>query len=187
MENYESLNFDLPDEDVIVIENGGGESDAWILYFDSIINVSGNRVGEIVISLNKQYLVSIKLLFECTNNTTEYEACIIDLEAALELKAKKLEVFEDSLLIICEVKGEWQTKDEKLKLYQNYLLRLANEFEEIKFTHTSRDKNQFADALVTLALMTQIDTRSKIQLIDIEVRSFQAHCYSIKESPDGKP
>jgi hypothetical protein len=27
MENYEPLNFDLPDEDVIVIENRGGESD----------------------------------------------------------------------------------------------------------------------------------------------------------------
>ena len=27
MENYEPLNFDLPDEDVIVIEKEGGESD----------------------------------------------------------------------------------------------------------------------------------------------------------------
>jgi hypothetical protein len=35
--------------------------------------------------------------------------------------------------------------------------------------------------------MTQVDTRSKIQPIDIEVRSFQAHCCLIEESPDGKP
>jgi ribonuclease HI len=109
------------------------------------------------------------------------------LEAALELKAKKLEVFRDSLLIICQVKGEWQTKDEKLNLYQNYLLRLANEFKEIKFTHISRDKNQFVDVLATLASMTQVDAKSKIQPIDIEVRSLQAHCCLIEESPDGKP
>ncbi|XP_011016316.1 PREDICTED: uncharacterized protein LOC105119820, partial [Populus euphratica] len=102
------------------------------------------------------------LLFECTNNTAEYEACIIGLEAALELKAKKLEVFGDSLLIIYQVKVEWKTKDEKLKLYQSYLLRLANEFEEIKFTHISRDKNQFADALATLASMTQVDAKRPI-------------------------
>jgi len=152
MEYYESLNFDLPDEDVIIIENGGGENDQWTLYFDGAVNVSGNGAGAVVISPeNKQYPVSTRLLFECTNNKVEYEACIIGLEAALELKAKKLKVFGDSLLIICQVKGEWQTKDEKLKLYQNYLLRLANEFEEIKFTHISRDKNQFADALATLA------------------------------------
>jgi ribonuclease HI len=163
MKNYEPLNFDLPDEDVIIIENGGGESDTWTLYFDGAVNVSGNGAEVVVISPeNKQYPVSARLLFECTNNTAEYEACIIGLEATLELKAKKLEVFGDSLLIIYQVKGEWQTKDEKLKLYQNYLLRLAIEFEEIKFTHISRDKNQFADALATLALMTQVDIRSKI-------------------------
>jgi hypothetical protein len=66
-------------------------------------------------------------------------------------------------------------------------LRLANEFEEIKFTHISKNKNQFASALATLASMTQVDTRSKIQPIDIEVRRFQAHCCLIEESPDGKP
>jgi ribonuclease HI len=71
---------------------------------------------------------------------TEYEAYIISLEAALELKVKKLEVFRDSMLIICQVKKGWQTNDEKLKPYQNYLLKLANEFEEIKFTHMSIDK-----------------------------------------------
>ncbi|KAG5235382.1 RNA-directed DNA polymerase (Reverse transcriptase), Ribonuclease [Salix suchowensis] len=60
------------------------------------------------------------------------------------------------MLIICQVKGEWKTKDEKLKLYQNYLVKLASEFEEVKFTHMSRDKNQFADALATLASMVQI-------------------------------
>ncbi|XP_061960352.1 uncharacterized protein LOC133681211 [Populus nigra] len=188
MKNYEPLNFDLLDEDVIVIEKGGGESDTWTLYFDGAVNVSRNGAEAVVISPeNKQYPVSIRLLFECTNNMAEYEACIIGLEATLELKANKLEVFGDSLLIICQVKGEWQTKDEKLKLYQNYLLRLANEFEEIKFTHISRDKNQFADALTTLDSMTQVDIRSKIQPIDIEVRSFQAHCCLIEESPDGKP
>ncbi|XP_061951794.1 uncharacterized protein LOC133674601 [Populus nigra] len=188
MDDYESLNFDLLDEDVIVVENESGESDQWTLYFDGAVNVSGNGAGAIVISLeNKQYPVSTRLLFECTNNTAEYEACIIGLEAALELKAKKLEVFGDSLLIICQVKGEWQTKDKKLRLYQSYILKLADEFEEIKFTHISRDKNQFADALATLASMTQADAKSKIQPINIEVRSFQAHCYFIEESPDGKP
>jgi len=42
----------------------------------------------------------------------EYEACILGLEAALELKIKKIDVYGDSMLIICQVKGEWQTKGE---------------------------------------------------------------------------
>jgi hypothetical protein len=73
-------------------------------------------------------------------------------------------------LIIYQVNGEWQTKDEKLKFYKDYLSKLANEFEEIKFTHISKDKNQFVDALTTLASMTQINIGSRIQPISIEIR-----------------
>jgi len=98
----------------------------------------------------------------------EYKAYIIGLEVTFELKDGKLEVYRDSLLIICQVKGEWQIKDEKLKPYQNYLLKSASKFEEIKFTH-NRDKNQFVDVLATLAFMTQIVTGGKIQLINIKV------------------
>ena len=61
------------------------------------------------------------------------------------------------------MKVEWKTNDEKLKTYQDYLLKLANEFKEIKFNHINRDKNQFANALATLALMTHINIGSRIQ------------------------
>jgi ribonuclease HI len=46
------------------------------------------------------------LHFECTNNTAEYEAYILGLEAALEMKIRKVDVYGDSILIICQVKGE---------------------------------------------------------------------------------
>ena len=55
------------------------------------------------------------------------------------------------------MKEVWQNKDEKLRPCQDYLSKLANEFEEIKFILMSRDENQFADALATLASMTQIN------------------------------
>ena len=66
------------------------------------------------------------------------------------------------MLIICQVKGEWQTKEEKLRPYQEYLSMLAKEFEEIKFTHLGREGNHFADALATLAAMTTIDLKYKV-------------------------
>jgi len=43
------------------------------------------------------------------------------------------------MLIICQVKEEWQTKEERLRLYQEYMSKLAREFEEIKFTHLGRE------------------------------------------------
>jgi len=45
-EEYKPLNFDFPDEDVLAVE-----SDWWTMYFDGIVNVSGNRVGAVIISL----------------------------------------------------------------------------------------------------------------------------------------
>jgi ribonuclease HI len=77
------------------------------MYFDGVVNISGNGAGVVITSLEKkQYLISMKLLFECTKNTVEYETCIIGLEDALELKVEKLDVYGDSMLIICQVKGK---------------------------------------------------------------------------------
>ena len=56
--------------------------------------------------MGSNILFSVWLQFEYTNNTAEYETCIIGLEVALELKVKKLEAFGDFMLIICKVKGE---------------------------------------------------------------------------------
>ena len=79
----------------------------WTMFFDRAVNVYGNVAGAMIISLDqKQYPILVKLHFECTNNTTEYEACILGLEAALELKVRKIDVYGDSMLIICQVKGE---------------------------------------------------------------------------------
>ena len=107
VEDYEQLNFDLPNEDVLAVENDGGENDQWTMYFDGDVNVVGNR-AEVVIFFQKekQYLVSVRLQFKRTNNKAKYKVCIIGLESALDLKAEKLDFYGHSLLIICQVKGE---------------------------------------------------------------------------------
>jgi hypothetical protein len=50
-----------------------------------------------------------------------------------------------------------------------------------------KDKNQFANVLATLASMTQINIRSRIQGISIIIGNLQAHYYSLEESVDGEP
>jgi len=83
IEDCEPLIFDFPDEDVLIIK-GGGELDWWTMYFNIIVNVYVNRARAMIISLDKkQYPVSTKLQFKHTNNTIEYKAYILGLEAAL--------------------------------------------------------------------------------------------------------
>jgi len=152
------------------------------------MNVYGNRVGIVIISHNKKhYSVSVKLHFECTNNTTEYEACILVLKAALELKIRKIDVYGDSMLIIYQVKREWQTKKGKLRSYQEYLSTLAEEFEEIKFTHLRREGNHFVDVLAILAAMATIDLGHKVLHVHINIINYPTHCCSVEEEIDGKP
>ena len=73
----------------------------------------------------------------------------------------------DSSLIIFQVKGKGQTKDEKLRPYQEYLSKLAREFEEIKFTHLEREESH-SDVLVTLTSMARIDFGHKVQPVHID-------------------
>ena len=186
MEDYEPLNFDFPDEDMLSIEKE--KLYWWTMYIDDVVNVYDNGVGVVIISPDKkQYSISIKLQFRCTNNTTEYGACILRLEAALELNIRKIDVYRDSMLIIFQVKGEWKTKEEKLRPYQEYLSKLVGEFEEIEFTHLGREGNQFADVLAILASMASIDFGHKVQPVHIDIRNNPAHCCLIEGEIDGNP
>ncbi|XP_039173371.1 uncharacterized protein LOC120295840 [Eucalyptus grandis] len=77
------------------------EEDTWTMFFDGAVNLSGSGTGAVLISPNGQhYPVAAKLMFPCTNNIAEYEACIIGLQAAIGMEVSKLKVFGDSALII---------------------------------------------------------------------------------------
>ncbi|PKI52415.1 hypothetical protein CRG98_027196 [Punica granatum] len=116
----------------------------------------------------------------------EYEACILGLQAAIDFKVKELEVFGDSMLTIFQTLGQWKTKDAKLVPYHEYLEELTKSFEKILFTYTPRAKNQFADALATLASMASISEGNIIEPLEIGVAKGPAHCNAIEVS-EAKP
>ncbi|XP_021662685.2 uncharacterized protein LOC110651618 [Hevea brasiliensis] len=154
--DYEALDFEFPNKHINVIdEETEGQDDIRQMYFNGAVNLSSNRIGTILVSPDrKHFLIVVKLRFECTKNVTEYDACVNGLQVAIEMKVKKLKVYGDSALIIYQVKGDWQTRDLKLIPYQKYLLEQNKKFDEISFTHLGCNKNQFANALATLEVMT---------------------------------
>ncbi|XP_039169302.1 uncharacterized protein LOC120293665 [Eucalyptus grandis] len=136
------------------------EEDTWTMFFDGAVNLSGSA---------------------------EYEACILGLQAAIEMGVTKLKVFGDSTLIILQTLGEWKTKDAKLVPYHGYLEKLARKFQDISFEYLPRIHNQFADALATLSSMLQATKRLEVEPLKIEVLARQAYCMAITEELDGKP
>ncbi|XP_019435936.1 PREDICTED: uncharacterized protein LOC109342385 [Lupinus angustifolius] len=116
----------------------------------------------------------------------QYEACILRLNATIDSKAKVLEVFGDSALVIHKIKGEWKTRDMKLVPYRDYILELVNQFDQIDFYHIPREDNRLADALATLSSMFHVGEDSLL-LFQIRDNTESAYCNVVEKEPDGKP
>ena len=100
------------------------------MYFDGALNALGHGVGTVLISPEGNHCpFTTKLSFDCTNNVAEYEACVMGLQAAIEKKIKKLTVYGDSALVICQLNGEWEIRDSKLVPYQEFIKGLIEQFE----------------------------------------------------------
>ena len=128
----------FPNKDVMALEPelDSMEPWHWKLYFERAANSTENGVGAVLVSpKGQQILVSVKLNFNWTNNVTEYKACIVGLQVALEFDAYDLSVFVDSLLIISQIEGKWQAWDTKLIPYQKCVNYLISKFRDIKFAY----------------------------------------------------
>ena len=71
------------------------------MVFDGASNALGNRIDAVIVSPEGYHTpFTARLCFHCTNNMAEYEAIILGLKAAIDLRMKFLSVYEDSALVI---------------------------------------------------------------------------------------
>ena len=99
LEEAEEIEEDFLDEDII-----GIEMESWKMYFDGATNQNRSGIRALLISPKGAHIpFSGRLNFPATNNATEYEDCIMGLQAALSLGVKELEVYGDSALIISQI------------------------------------------------------------------------------------
>ena len=103
------MNFEFPDEIIMLVtdcedpgpDEGPEEESRWSMYFDAAPNALGNGIGFVIISPEGCHTpFTSRLCFNCTNNMAEYEACIMGLRAAIDLRIKLLSIFGDSALVI---------------------------------------------------------------------------------------
>ncbi|MCQ7416301.1 reverse transcriptase domain-containing protein [Salmonella enterica] len=190
IDDYEPMKFDFPDEFVstIMVEKEISDLETWTMLFDGASNELGHGIGVVLISPEgKLFPLTAKLSFDCTHNMAEYEACSMGIQTALDMKIKKLRVLGDSMLVIHQLRGEWETRDTKLLPYKKLILDLSHKFEEITFDYLPRESNQIADALATLAVMFNIDPNHEVQPIKMGRVDVSASCMNIEEEFDDKP
>ena len=98
-EEAKEIEGEFSDEDIM-----GIEVESWKIYFDRTTNQNGSGIGLLLISPKGTHIPFFgRLNFPATNNATEYEACIMGIQAAQGLGEKELEVYRDSTLIISQI------------------------------------------------------------------------------------
>lgn len=73
----------------------------WKLFFDGSRHKNGIGVGILIINPQgnpTQFMFELK--YSCSNNEVEYEALIVGLEILMNMKARNIEIYGDSQLII---------------------------------------------------------------------------------------
>jgi ribonuclease HI len=76
----------------------------------------------------------LRLEFKTTNNEAEYEAVIAGLGMALELGAESVEVWSDSQVIVGHIRGEFEAKGEKMKMYLSKVHNMQSSFQKFCIT-----------------------------------------------------
>ncbi|XP_034680039.1 uncharacterized protein LOC117910094 [Vitis riparia] len=150
------------------------------MYFDGATNQSGYEIGVLLVSPQGDHIPrSIHLTFfdrhPITNNIVEYEAYILGLDTSLELGIRQMEVFGDSNSILRQIQGDWKTRDAKLRSYHAYLELLVGRFDDLRYVHLPRAKNQFVDALAIIAYSVDIPIDVVVRPLLIELRSTPAY------------
>ncbi|XP_016740125.1 uncharacterized protein [Gossypium hirsutum] len=102
LEDYEPLNFDFPNEDLMYVATA--EKD---------FQEDGNGIGAVLVSPDgDHYPFTSKLDFDCINNMAKYEACIMEIRATIERKIKVFEVYGDSALEFDDITFCYLPRDE---------------------------------------------------------------------------
>ena len=104
-----------------------------------------NQAGEVVKRGGKTIGVA-------TNNIAEYEALILGLNELFKMGEKNIECRLDSELVVRQLNRQYKVKDAKMIDLFAKVTALLGKFENVKFVHVPREKNEEADRIVNEVL-----------------------------------
>ncbi|XP_070042763.1 uncharacterized protein [Nicotiana tomentosiformis] len=101
-------------EAVMVSESTSG---VWTLFTGRASNIKGFGFGIVLITPSGETLRQAIRMVPLTNNEAEYEALIAGLELARRLDSEVIKIKYDSQLVVNQVCGIFETKEERMQQY----------------------------------------------------------------------
>ena len=138
--------FILTDE-----ENPNHETEWWIIQTDGLSAQRKGGVGVVITAPNGEELkYGVQLKFPATNNEAKYEGILMGLRLGRALGVKHLLV-QNLKLVIGQIKGDYEAKEERMQKYLKLTKHLTQEFEEVEFVQVPRSQNMATDGISKLA------------------------------------
>ena len=124
----------------------------WEIYVDGASNQKGSGVGLVLMSPEKVVIEkALRLNFLAINNEAEYEALLVGMTMVQRMGGKSIKLFSDSRLVVSQVRGEFEAKDERMQGYFSQVKCLQLKFDSFDLLHVPRSGNAHADSLAMLA------------------------------------
>ncbi|CAN1325501.1 Transposon Tf2-6 polyprotein [Linum perenne] len=130
----------------------GRPDDYWELYVDGASSKNGAGAG-IVLKSPQGILHETALRFSKarTNNAAEYGALIAGLKMAKSMGVSHLKIFSDSAIVVNQLSGVYEVREETLVPYNDQAKIALKGFETTEIHQVAREDNVHADALSKLA------------------------------------
>ena len=95
--------------------------------------------------------------FPATNNEAEYEALLEGMAMVQRMGGKSIKLFSDSRLVVGQVRGEFEAKDERMQGYLSQVKCMQSKFDSFDLLHVPRSGNTHTDSLAMLATSSAQD------------------------------
>ena len=113
-----------------------------------------------------QLTQAIKFFFSITNKEIEYEAVLLGLKLALALDVAKNDLRCDSQLVVSQIKGEFEDKEDRMIKFFFVAGTFLTSFKHFSISLVPRSENEMADALANFASSVPRACHVDVQVLD---------------------
>ncbi len=137
-----------------MIDDLNGQDQAIKLFVDGAADLHSKTagIGGVIYSNDKELSNFSEPLFDKTNNEAEYLSLIKGIDKLIDLKVTSVYIYADSELVVKQVLGIYQVKNERMKILHNIVLEKLQLIDQWNLVHIRREKNTRADELSKLGM-----------------------------------
>ncbi|GKV18274.1 hypothetical protein SLEP1_g28679 [Rubroshorea leprosula] len=157
----------------------------WTLYVEGASSSKGSGVGAILIGpegYRSEH--ALKFKFDATNNIAEYEALLLGLQLALELKISAIQVYSNSQSVVNQINSICEVVDPMMVKYVALVAELKCKFQKFCLSKIPRPENEQVDSLSKFASDSSLSSRSVFVEVLDEPSFMKPQMMEISTNPD---